>query len=392
MLFRSDIPKIQSAANCLPPKLPCRVNEGQLVLTNGRVPTARDGSPEQPGPLARNPEILSARAGDGVRLQVLNAAGARYFRLRLTNQEGKDVPIFRVGGQGGLLDRVRLEGGTLGSLDARYAAGQIVLGPAERADLVVTAGGRPGDVMTLWTEDFQHYGTAEYPFGYGALPTVPVAHIRIARGKPRGGTFRIAAGDPLRMHSAVNHPTGSLREEPLLANLVDPASLSPPRPGSKNPLMLLSVVGREVIDGVNGMALDGPMDGKGDYRDIPHVASSRYARVDDLVEMTVRNGTQMHHPWHLHGFSFQPLRIEDSLGKLVYTFDYNEFVDTWNVPATHRLIFRVRLEDRGAVAGPPDGGAVGRWMMHCHIFHHNGVGMMTELVVLPRESAGADPL
>jgi FtsP/CotA-like multicopper oxidase with cupredoxin domain len=140
------------------------------------------------------------------------------------------------------------------------------------------------------------------------------------------------------------------------------------------------------------MALDGPMDGKGDYRDIPHVASSRYARVDDLVEMTVRNGTQMHHPWHLHGFSFQPLRIEDSLGKLVYTFDYNEFVDTWNVPATHRLIFRVRLEDRGAVAGPPDGGAVGRWMMHCHIFHHNGVGMMTELVVLPRESAGADSL
>ena len=110
-----------------------------------------------------------------------------------------------------------------------------------------------------------------------------------------------------------------------------------------------------------------------------------------LLELTVRNGTQMHHPWHLHGFSYQPIRLEDSLGNLVYEYDYNEFVDTLDVPATHRLVFRVRLEDRGAVDGPADGGAVGRWMMHCHIFHHNGVGMMTELVVLPRE-ATAEPV
>ena len=33
--------------------------------------------------------------------------------------------------------------------------------------------------------------------------------------------------------------------------------------------MLLAVVGRETIDGVNGMALEGQMDGKGDYREIP---------------------------------------------------------------------------------------------------------------------------
>jgi len=91
----------------------------------------------------------------------------------------------------------------------------------------------------------------------------------------------------------------------------------------------------------------------------------------------------MHHPWHLHGFSFQPVRLEDTLGNLVYTYDYNEFVDTWDIPATYRLVFRAHLEDRGAAAGPATGGAVGRWMMHCHIFHHNGVGMMTELVVLP---------
>jgi FtsP/CotA-like multicopper oxidase with cupredoxin domain len=81
------------------------------------------------------------------------------------------------------------------------------------------------------------------------------------------------------------------------------------------------------------------------------------------------------------------VRLEDTLGKLVYQYEHNEFVDTWNVPAAHRFVFRVRLDDRGAVDGPADGGAVGRWFMHCHIFPHHGVGMMAELVVLPRETA-----
>ena len=30
------------------------------------------------------------------------------------------------------------------------------------------------------------------------------------------------------------------------------------------------------------------------------------------------------------------------------------------------------------------GGAVGRWFIHCRIFNHAELGMMTEAVVLPR--------
>ena len=385
-LAEGDIPNIQPATNCGSTKIPCRVNEGQLVLTNGRVATPRAGTPEKPGALAGAPDVLAARAGDGMRLQILNTATERYFHLRMTDQQGSDVPIYRVGGQGGLLDRVRVEGGKLGSLDLKYATGELMLAPAERADVVIVARGRPGDVLTLWTEDFQHYGTVVYPYGYGALPTVPVAHVRIESGKPRGGPFRIAAGDPLRMHPSVAAPTASIRTEPPRGGLLDPATFALPLPGTANPELLLTIVGlRESIDGVHAMALEGTMDGSGDYRGIPHVASSRYARVGDLLEMRVRNGTQMHHPFHLHGFSYQPVRLEDNVGKTVYEYDYNEFVDTVDIPATHQLVYRVRLEDRAAVDGPATGGAVGRWMMHCHIFHHAGVGMMAELVVLPAE-------
>jgi FtsP/CotA-like multicopper oxidase with cupredoxin domain len=388
-LGAGDVPKVQPSASCLPPKTSCRANEGQLVLTNGRVATPRAGTPEKPGKLRKDAQVITARSGEGVRLQVLNSAGARYFRLKLTDQHGNAVPLVRVGGPGGLLDRARLEGGMQGPRDMKYSEGELLLAIAERADVVFTAQGKPGDVMTLWTLDFQHYGTADYPFGYAPVPTVPVAHIRIGRGGPKTA-FRLVAGDPLRLHPAVNHPTPSIRNDPVVA-LVDPAKLTPPRPGLKDSQLLLAVVGRETIDGVNGMPLEGQMDGRGDHRAIPNIDASRYAHVGDTIEFTVRNGTQMHHPWHLHGFSFQPVRLEDTLGNLVYTYDYNEFVDTWDIPATYRLVFRAHLEDRGAVAGPDTGGAVGRWMMHCHIFHHNGVGMMTELVVLPRET-GPDPV
>jgi len=57
------------------------------------------------------------------------------------------------------------------------------------------------------------------------------------------------------------------------------------------------------------------------------------------------------------------------------------------------LVFRIKLEDRAVLAdtatgGPltlgmdsPRGGNLGRWLMHCHIFLHGAVGMISELVV-----------
>src|SRR6185503_20978353 len=78
---------------------------------------------------------------------------------------------------------------------------------------------------------------------------------------------------------------------------------------------------------------------------------------------------------------------------------YDEFIDSIDVYPRQTLVFRVRLDDRprlcdssGSSADPgpvfapcaeaPCGGAVGRWLFHCHIFHHSGLGMMGELVVL----------
>ena len=377
-----EIPNIQPPTHC-GAKFPCRVNEGQLVLTNGQVASPRGGTPASPGVLRGDQTAMEVTAGGGVRLRLLNAAVSRYFRLLLTTPDGTKIPLYRIGGQGGLLDAVRLEGGTLGTLNTKYSDGELVLGVAERADVMFRVPeGITGEVLTLWTQDYQHYGTAVYPFGYGGLPTVPVAHFRVKESQPGRRNFQVAAGDPLRTHATVATPVADIKAESTLAELIDPGQLSPAQPGTPDPEILFTIVGlRETIDGIQGIGLEG---GGQPFREIPHIPSSRYARLGDLLELRVRNGTQMHHPIHLHGFSFQPVRMEDPDGNVVYEYDYNEFVDTVDVPATTTLVYRVHLEDRPMMDGSP-GGGLGRWLYHCHIFNHSGLGMITELVVLPAE-------
>jgi len=380
-LAAGEIPNIQPALDC-GAKTSCRVNEGQLVLINGRVPAVRTGYPEQPGELADGAETIPVEAGAGLRLRLLNPSVSRYFRLRMTNQNGQQVTIYRIGGEGGLLDRVRVEGGSLGKLDTKYDRGEILVTPGDRTDVVVTVPpGKAGDVITLWTQDYQQYGTTVYPYGYGAVPTVPVSHFEIVGTTGKANRYQIAAGDPLRTHPAVEDPVETLKTIPITAHLLDPGKFAEPLPGSAKETILFTVVGlRESVDGIHGMPLVGL--GVEDYRDIPHIASSRYANLGDLLELTLENGTQMHHPLHHHGFSFQPVRLIDRDDEVIYEYEYNEFIDTIDIPAMHKLVYRMRLDDRPKVETGEPGGAAGRWFFHCHILNHAELGMMSELVVL----------
>ena len=46
------------------------------------------------------------------------------------------MPLVRVGSEGGLLNRAVLEGGLQGTYDTEYDAGEILLPPGSRADVV----------------------------------------------------------------------------------------------------------------------------------------------------------------------------------------------------------------------------------------------------------------
>jgi FtsP/CotA-like multicopper oxidase with cupredoxin domain len=69
-----DIPNTQTlAANG-------RTNEGQTVLTNGMNVGGQAGSPTAPGALDAGASTLTVHAGQGLRMQIVNAATTRFFR------------------------------------------------------------------------------------------------------------------------------------------------------------------------------------------------------------------------------------------------------------------------------------------------------------------------
>ena len=125
----------------------------------------------------------------------------------------------------------------------------------------------------------------------------------------------------------------------------------------------------------------------GPFQETP--MNTRYVQLGDVVEWTVETRTNgSDHPWHMHGFSFQPVRMDLNTGSgytTLYNWDFTEYVDSIYVPGNHRLTFRFRVEDRDYIGEDgvhvPNGG-IGRWLAHCHITKHAHRGMMTNFIVV----------
>src|SRR3954469_23698710 len=187
-----DIPNIQLNTGG-------RTNEGQTVLTNGMNVGGRAGDPSSPGALAGGATTMNVQPGQGLRLQVVNAATIRYMRLRLTTGTGSLVNLVRVGGEGGLLNNAVVEGGLVnpGPFDTKYSQGEILLPPGSRADVVAAIPASATGVLTMWTEDSQRTGQT-----WSNVPTVPVMHLNVTG--VAGSTYTIANGTALR--SATGDP------------------------------------------------------------------------------------------------------------------------------------------------------------------------------------------
>lgn len=114
----------------------------------------------------------------------------------------------------------------------------------------------------------------------------------------------------------------------------------------------------------------------------PEAPTAVHARLGDTIRWEIRNETEMDHPIHLHGFSYQPVAYfvddEEAGTRTTWPYGLDEFEDTTNVPGETSVLVRLTLEDPVG-----DGSAVGRWMRHCHLLQHGDNGMMSELIVDP---------
>ena len=344
--------------------------EGEHLLVNGR---------EDP--------VFEVAAGEPVRLRIVNSSITRFWRLAVPGHT-----LYRIGGQGGLLDRVRVEGGAVDAsitgggetqVDLGYERGEILLAPAERADVVLVPNGGPGDELDLVWKDFARGRHGMWMDGDemvmgdveddGKRPSETVATFRLIEGSGEG--WALDEGDPVL--GAVGRSVGAVPAADALdwsGNLAMTFDEQMDMWQDEEGIWQMST--ELYVDGAAWMEemMGGPSQ--------PLAPTAVHARIGDVIAWELRNESHMAHPLHIHGFSFQPIsyaHVDEEAGTIAsWDVGYDEYVDTILLPGETSVFVRMALAD--PVGG---GAAAGRWMRHCHIFQHGEAGMMSELVVAP---------
>jgi len=384
--------------NGMPPA--CKgVVDGDTILVNGQDPAA-------------GPPLITVHSGTGIRLRLLDLSTNRYFRLAVEDNGVDDLTdnnLYRIGGEGGFLEFARIEGGTLGTWDTEYDPGEILIPASGRSDVVIVPTGNDGDIIRIVGREYHRGG----PIGTAAA-VGDLLHIQIDNTEP-DSPFTIAEGSEILGAGSVEDVKGEIITDFYIPVDGDPLNLdnpgNPANPGysdgTDDPVILLGgsgLPGKLTINGTVGQfEHSGP-----DYTQVPYQGATRYAKTGDLLEFTIANSSSQHHPFHHHGFSFQPVRVIDNNHTndpgddvVLYEFDYNEWQDVIDVFDRQNIVVRMRLNDRGRItddrleAGAPapdqhflSGGAAGRWVFHCHLFLHAAIGMISELVVLDTDRDG----
>ena len=284
---------------------------GNQLLVNGQVAGAN--------------RKIEVRAGERLRLRLVNAASARFFRLAV---EGHEARVIAYDGQGVKPHPVPADG--------------LALGPGMRVDLIIDCMGKPG----------QRFAVRDL----GRPPIVPASELGM-----------LAYTDQR-----------AVRSKPLSSPIV----LAPNRIAEPN----LAKASRHVIlfqGGMRGMPVIGMVDGKpsriqeimqkeGLAWTMNYNAQHEHAlmhepflhlKKGESVILRMINDTDFVHPMHLHGHFFRVLAINDA------ATPHREWRDTVIMGPRQTI-------DVAFVADNP-----GEWMYHCHILDHAAGGMMGTIAV-----------
>ncbi len=261
------------------------------------------------------PETFAVRAGERIRLRLINVANARAFSLKF---EGHKPTI------------VALDGQPVTPHPA--PGGRVTLGAAMRADIVLDAEGKPGESFQIVDDYYSE------------------------------GAYRL-----VRLNYSDERP---LRESPLDA----PLALAPntmPEPDIENAEKHFITLEGGMMGSLKNAMMDGR---KVDLRAMMHngkawtingvVATGHVMepmltlKLGHTYILDMRNHTRFAHPMHFHGHAFRVIARN-------------------GLPNTHRewldtvLLERSEGAEVAFVADNP-----GDWMFHCHILEHQMGGMM----------------
>jgi FtsP/CotA-like multicopper oxidase with cupredoxin domain len=276
---------------------------GNTVTINGRVP-----------------DRFPVRAGERLRLRLVNAAAARIFGLEFQGHRPRVVAL-----DGQPIEPHLPQGG------------RVVLAPAQRVDLVIDMTGKPGSRAAVLDTFYRRL-------------SYKLVDLACADDKP-------LRAEPLAPPATLPRNT---MPEPDVANAVrHEVTLTGGMMGGMGVMGGGMMGGGGMMSGamwrINGVAMPG-----GDMRHMKPVLN--LARGQSYI-LAIDNRTAWHHPMHIHGHSFRVVTRNGHLTK------YREWRDTVLIPPRESA-------EIAFVADNP-----GDWMFHCHILDHQEGGMMSVIRV-----------
>ena len=267
----------------------------------------------------RDSGIFQVRAGERLRLRLINTANARIFALKFEDHR----PVV-----------IALDGQPVRPHEAED--GRVVLPPAGRADLILDMAGKPGQVSPV-VDDYHRFSYTFLDLVYSNAPPL--------RASPLDAPVALAA-NPLPEPDLAN----ARRHEIVLAGGAMGSMRSAILNGVETDIGALARRGK--MWAINGVA---------SHRvDMPPLATLERGRTHLLA---LRNDTAFPHPMHLHGFAFRVLARNGRPSPR------REWLDTVLVDPKESV-------EVAFVADNP-----GDWLFHCHILEHMEAGMYATLRV-----------
>jgi FtsP/CotA-like multicopper oxidase with cupredoxin domain len=290
------------------------------------------------------------------RFRLLNGCNSRFLKLALSRA---GIPFQQIGSDSGLLPAVA-------------PTAELLLGPGERADVLVDFSGvAPGTDLTLlnFGPDEPYKGPAEPLPAANPVTTGRVMQLRVVADTGRGVPGAVPASLP-----AITPLTTTLPERELTLN------------------ELVELVAEVPEAAKLGTAADGALDYAAAATETPTVGSTEIWRVVNL--------TADAHPIHLHLVTFQVL-TRRPIDVAAYDLEQAaHLADPAGVPPPDVMNFLL-----GPAVGPMPNEAgwkdtvvanpgevtrliatfdlAGKYVWHCHILEHEDNEMMRPLVVIP---------
>ena len=332
------------------------------MLTNG-MNVGGAGRHARPRP-ARSPparQTLDVHAGQGLRLQIVNAATIRFFRLRLTDSAGVAGPA-RPRRRRGRAARQRRRRGrhrrrapsTRSTTRARSCSTRATAPTSWRPSRPARRRQRADAVDRGLPAHRAAAASRTSRPCRSCTSTSPAAPV----GSTRSPTARRCAPRPATPSRRSPRPTGTL---------LNPATFSPPKLGMVEPGHPSSPHDRQHL-GINGIHRRRTTS-RATTPTSPHLGSTRYAEVGDIARADGHEHDRRAPPVPPARLLDPADRPDDRPARPDATRSLHR------VQGQHRRPARVHADlpgpaRRPAAGGRHTGGALGRWLFHCHIFFH----------------------